>query len=69
MRGKVLPGHGAKGPLGHKISPADRLSPGMGPRALTIRVVQQGFGQVRQEALRGVVTLTDSKGLYGEKVE
>ena len=48
---------------------ADRLSPGMGPRALTIRVVQQGFGQVRQEALRGVVTLTDSKGLYGEKVE
>ena len=60
---------GLRALTGHKISLADRLSPGMGPRALTIRVVQQGFGQVRQEALRGVVTLTDSKGLYGEKVE
>lgn len=40
----------------------------MGPRALTIRVVQQGFGQVRQEALRGVVTppYRQQRPLWGE---
>ena len=26
-------------------------------------MIQQGFGQVQQEALRGVITHTDSKGL------
>lgn len=43
----------------------------MRPRALalTVRVVQQGFGQVWQETRRGVITLTDSESLCGEKVE
>lgn len=62
---------GVEGPPETQIPQGGRVSPGRERRALalTVRVVQQGFGQIRQEALRRVITLTDSEGLCGWKVE